>query len=246
VKPNVVILDSADELAETAARAIVACAGEAVSTKNSFSIALSGGSTPKRLYELLANPRREFRSQMPWDRTLFFWSDERNVPPDHPDSNYRMTNEAMLAHVPVPSSNIHRFLTELGDAAAVATDYETQLKKSFHDSLPRFDLVLLGLGTDGHTASLFPGTTALDETKRWVVANWVEKFNSYRFTMTLPVLNNASNVMFLVSGEDKAPILKDVLSDGPPQFPAQLINPTHGNLKWLILGPQPSQPAPGK
>jgi 6-phosphogluconolactonase len=245
VKPNVAILDSADELAEAAAQAIISSATEAVTTKDFFSIALSGGSTPKRLYELLANPEKEFRNRLPWDRTLFFWTDERNVPPDHPDSNYRMTYEAMLAHVPVPTSNIHRFTTELGDAEAVAADYEAQLKESFRDFLPRFDLVLLGLGTDGHTASLFPGTPALAETKRWVVANRVEKLNSFRFTMTLPVLNNASQVMFLVSGQDKAAILKDVLTDGPTRFPAQLITPTDGELKWLVaLGAQASPPAP--
>jgi 6-phosphogluconolactonase len=234
---NVQILNSADELAEAAARSLVAIAQQAVSTKNNFTIALSGGSTPKRLYELLANSNREFRGQFPWEHTHFFWTDERHVGPDHPDSNYRMTNEAMLGHVAVPGSNVHRFLAELSDAEAVASNYEHQLADSFDNSLPRFDLILLGLGPDGHTASLFPGTTAVSELKRWVVAPWVEKFKSFRLTMTLPVLNNAAEVMFLVSGEDKASILKEILSDGPAVFPAQLIQPTNGELSWLVDKP---------
>jgi 6-phosphogluconolactonase len=231
---NLEILNTADELAEAAARSIVTIASHALSVKNNFTIALSGGSTPKRLYELLANPKKEFRSQMPWENTIFFWTDERHVSPDHADSNYRMTNEAMLSHVPVPGTNVHRFLAELSNAEAVATNYELQLSDGFDGSLPRFDLILLGLGTDGHTASLFPGTTALAEVKTWVVAPWVEKFKSFRLTMTLPVLNNAAAVMFLVSGDDKASILRDVLSEGLPRFPAQQINPTNGELTWLV------------
>ncbi|HEY6805311.1 MAG TPA: 6-phosphogluconolactonase [Pyrinomonadaceae bacterium] len=247
-KPNVQILSDADELAEAAAQAIVSLARNAVSARGAFTIALSGGSTPKRLYELLANPGREYRDQFPWSQTLFFWTDERHVPPDNSESNFRMTDEAMLSHVPVPGGNVHRFLAELPDAQEVASEYETQLRNSFQNSLPAFDLILLGLGPDGHTASLFPGTTALTETERWVTAPWVEKFNSYRLTMTLPVLNNAAVVMFLVSGKDKATILNEVLSEGEAKFPAQLIKPTHGELRWLvdkaaISGPQASPPA---
>jgi 6-phosphogluconolactonase len=231
---NIQILNSADELADVAARAIVDQARQAVSTKKNFTIALSGGSTPKRLYELLANPAREFLKEMPWAQTVFFWTDERNVPPDHADSNYRMTWEAMLAHVPVVSSNIHRFLTEHNDPELIARNYQDQLELSFATSLPRFDLILLGLGPDGHTASLFPGTTAVSEVDRWVVAPWVEKFRSFRLTMTLPVLNNAAHVIFLVSGEDKASILREVLSDGSIPLPAQMIRPTSGELTWLV------------
>jgi 6-phosphogluconolactonase len=233
-KPNVQILNNADELAEVAARSIVSLAQNAVSARGTFTIALSGGSTPKHLYELLANPNREYRDQFPWSHTLFFWTDERHVPPDNSDSNFRMTNEAMLAHVPVPEGNVHRFTAELPDAQEVASDYETQLRNCFRNSIPAFDLILLGLGPDGHTASLFSGTTALTETERWVTAPWVEKFNSYRLTMTLPVLNNAAVIMFLVSGQDKASILSEVLGEGTAQFPAQLIKPTHGELRWLV------------
>jgi len=233
-KVNIRIVNTADELAEEAARTIVALAQQAVSTKNNFTIALAGGSTPKRLYELLANPAREFRNEMPWGQTLFFWTDERHVGPDHQDSNYRMTHEAMLEHVEVPSSHIHRYFSEMADAEVVALNYARQLECSFDGSLPGFDLILLGLGPDGHTASLFPGTDAILESMRLVVAPWVEKFKSFRLTMTLPVLNNAAHVMFLVSGEDKAGILSEVLHDGPLVFPAQLIAPTSGELTWIV------------
>lgn len=238
---NIKTVKDADELAETAAKIIITLARQAVAIKNNFSIALSGGSTPKRLYELLANTDRDFVSEMPWDRIIFFFSDERYVPPSDPESNYRMANEAMLSHVPVLQSHIHRFLTETSDPHAVAVDYQWKLRASFETVLPRFDLILLGLGPDGHTASLFPGTTALNETKRWVVETWVEKFQSFRFTMTLPVLNNAAQVMFLVSGKDKANILRDVLIDGPNAFPAQLIKPTNGELTWLVDEPAASK-----
>jgi 6-phosphogluconolactonase len=241
---KIIILEPADQLAEEAARSIVVLANNAVSARNNFTIALSGGSTPKRLYELLANPQQEFRNQMPWAQTVFFWTDERHVPPDHSDSNYRMTCEALLAHVPVPSSNVHRFMAEISDADSVASNYEVQLADSFGNNLPRFDLVLLGLGPDGHTASLFPSTTAVSELKRWVVANWVEKFKSFRLTMTLPVLNNAALVMFLVSGEDKASILSEVLSADSVRFPAQQIRPTNGELSWLADEPAASKLRP--
>jgi 6-phosphogluconolactonase len=234
MEPNLQIVNSADDLAVAAARSIISIAAKALSIKNNFTLALSGGSTPKRLYELLANPGKEFRDQFPWTRTLFFWTDERHVPPDHPDSNYRMSYDAMLEHTGVPGSNVHRFFSEMDDAEIVALNYERQLECSFDNSLPRFDLILLGLGPDGHTASLFPGTTAVSELERFVVATWVEKFKSFRLTMTLPVLNNAAEVMFLVSGEDKASILSEVLRGGPPLFPAQLVKPTHGELTWLV------------
>lgn len=213
------IFANAQELARGAADYFVARSDEAVVQKGIFTVALSGGSTPKILYELLVG------AQVPWDKTHFFWSDERHVPPDHPDSNYRMAHEAMLSRVPVPESNVHRIHGENPDAAEAAKEYEQTL-------LP-LDLILLGLGTDGHTASIFPGSDVLHETKRLVAATWVEKLNTHRITMTLPLLNAGASVLFLVSGAEKAQIVKEVI-EGPKQYPAQLVQPTNGQLLWML------------
>ena len=213
------IFANAQELARGAAEYLVARSGEAVAQKGLFTVALSGGSTPKILYEFLVG------AKVPWSQTHFFWSDERHVPPDHPDSNYRMAYEALLSRVPVPESNVHRIHGENPDAAEAANEYEQTL-------LP-LDLILLGLGTDGHTASIFPGSDVLHETKRLVAATWVEKLNTYRITMTLPLLNAGASVLFLVSGAEKAQIVKEVI-EGPKQYPAQLVQPTHGQLLWML------------
>jgi 6-phosphogluconolactonase len=226
---------TAEGVALSAASEFLQQVRESVTAKGRFTIALSGGSTPRALYALLASDK--YRDQAPWDKIRFFWGDERDVPPDHPDSNYRMALEAMLSKVPAPSSNVHRVKTELADAAEAAAQYEEELRKVFQipeGELPRFDLVLLGMGPDGHTASLFPGTEALGERHRLVVANRVEKFGAYRITMTLPVLNNAACVMFLVTGEDKAQILKEVLEGEPGRYPSQLIQPVDGRLLWVV------------
>jgi len=196
-------------------------------------VALSGGSTPKLLFELLADPNEPFRDQLPWSDIHFFWSDERHVPPDHPESNYRMAYEAMLSRVPVIPTNVHRVPSENPDAAEAAREYEQTLIETTHQSLPRLDLILLGLGPDGHTASIFPGSEVLHETKRLVAAPWVEKFQTHRITMTLPLLNNGASVVFLVSGAEKATILKEVL-EGPEKYPAQAVKPTHGELLWML------------
>lgn len=200
------------------------------------SVALSGGSTPRVLYELLSDPREPFRDQIAWDKTHFFFSDERHVPPDHAESNYRMVNEAMFSRVPVPPENIHRIPAENPVAEDAAKAYETDLRKSFGEAIPAFDLLLLGLGEDGHTASLFPHSPALKETERYVVAPWVEKFNAYRITMTLPVLNNGKSVVFLVTGASKAEVLREVIKTdkNPDLYPAQAISPTNGAVSWFI------------
>ena len=211
-------------------------ANQAVTERGRFTIALSGGSTPKSLYTLLAT---NARASLPWEKMFFFWGDERHVPSTDPDSNYRMVNEAMLSKVPVPASNVFRVPAENPDAAAVADAYERTLREFFGlapGQLPRFDLILLGMGPDGHTASLFPGTAALQEKSKLVVANWVEKLKTYRLSFTLPVLNAARCVTFLVSGTDKAAVLKSVLEDDIPgeQYPAKLVRPTDGKLIWLL------------
>src|SRR6185436_17278595 len=219
------VLSSPMDLARAAAEHFVA--------RRPKTVALSGGSTPKLLFELLADPNEPFRDQIAWSDIQFFWSDERHVPPDHPDSNYRMANEAMLSRVPVAKNNIHRVPSENPSATKAASEYEHTLVETTRQSLPQLDLILLGLGADGHTASIFPGSEVLHETKRLVAAPWVEKLKTYRITMTLPLLNNGASVLFLVSGADKAQIVKEVL-EGPKKYPAQFVQPTDGELIWML------------
>ena len=219
------IFPSSRDLARAAAEYFVA--------RKPRTVALSGGSTPKVLFELLADPNEPFRDQIAWPSIHFFWSDERHVAPDHPDSNYRMANEAMLSHVPVTNENVHRVPSENPSASGAAHAYERTLIETTHQSLPELDLILLGVGTDGHTASIFPDSDVLHESKRLVAAPWVEKLQTYRITMTLPLLNNATSILFLVSGSEKAQIVKEVLQ-GPEKYPAQAIKPTNGELLWML------------
>jgi len=176
---------------------------------------------------------------LPWDKMFFFWSDERHVPPTDPESNYRMADEALLSKVPVPAANIFSIPAENPDAAAAAEAYEQTLREFFAlkaGEFPCFDLILLGLGPDGHTASLFPETAALQEKSRLVVANWVEKMKAYRITFTLPLLNAAREAVFLASGTDKAAILHEVLEGRGPdeKYPSRLVRPTEGKLIWFV------------
>ncbi len=229
------ILTTPQELFEVAAEEVVRAATEAVAQSGRFTIALSGGSTPKNLFNLLAT---NARTVFPWDRTYFFWSDERHVPPTDPESNYRMAEEIMLSKIPVNAGNVFRIGAENPDAAAAAEAYEQTLRKFFQlqpGQVPAFDLILLGMGPDGHTASLFPNTAGLQEKTRLVIANWVDKLKANRLTMTLPVLNSAREVAFLASGTDKAQVLRTVLEeDAPPeQYPAKLVRPT-GRLIWFV------------
>ncbi len=224
------------ELFAAAAELVVGAANEAVGEQGRFTIALSGGSTPRNLFNLLAT---NARNSLPWDKTFFFWGDERHVPPTDPESNYRMANEAMLSKIPVAAANVFRVPTEDPDAAAAAEAYEQTLRKFFAlqaGQFPRVDLILLGMGPDGHTASLFPGTAALQEKSRIAVANWVEKLKTHRITLTLPVLNAAHRVAFLVSGVDKAEALKAVLEGDAPgeQYPSKLVRPSSGKLVWFV------------
>jgi 6-phosphogluconolactonase len=219
-------------LARAAAQEFHRLAEAAVRERGRFSVALSGGNTPRAVYSLLTSEHR----QLPWDRIHIFFGDERHVPPDHPDSNFRMASESLLSKVPIPEKNVHRIRTEL-EADAAAKEYEQELREFFqlidHD-WPRFDLIFLGLGEDGHTASLFPGSKALAETSRKVTANWVEKFQTSRITLTLPSLNHAAKVVFMVSGAGKAQILSEVLRPGARKYPAQIVQPENGQLLWLV------------
>ena len=235
---EIIILKDAVALSFKAAEILVRCISETLSRKEQFSIALSGGSTPKTLFSLLVEDD-SFRNNIPWEKIHFFWGDERHVPPQDGQSNFRMANEIMLAKAHVRTENIHRMHTEQSDAGKVAQDYEQELRKFFQlasGQLPVFDFNLMGIGADGHTASLFPGTKALYEHNRLVVANWVEKFQTHRVTLTAPVLNNADTIVFLVSGKEKAEVLQKVLEGDhqPDLLPVQLIRPSRGRLVWLV------------
>lgn len=238
-KQNIQIFPDAGAVERSAAELFVESARNGVAARGVFRVALAGGSTPRRLYTLLADEQDGFRRQLPWDRIHFFWGDERHVPPDHADSNYRMAHEAMLSRVPVPAQNIHRIKAENPDAGQTADEYTLELADCFGGErmrLPRLDFILLGMGADGHTASLFPSSAALSEQNRWVAANWVDKFQTYRITMTPPLLNNGACVVFLAQGEEKAEALRAVLSGerNPRLYPAQLIQPLHGECHWLV------------
>ena len=218
-------------LARVAAQEFHHLAETAIRQRGWFCVALSGGNTPRAVYSLLADEHK----QLPWERIHVFFGDERHVPPDHPDSNFRMARESLLSKVPIPDTNVHRIRTELEPEAA-AKDYDGQLTEFFHlndHDWPSFDLIFLGLGNDGHTASLFPGSSALSDVSSNVAANWVEKLQTFRVTLTFPVLNHAANVIFLVSGESKAQILSAVLRPGPRKYPAQGVQPENGRLLWL-------------
>jgi 6-phosphogluconolactonase len=240
MKSDIKIVANAEELSRMAKEEFVREARNVVRARGVCTVALSGGSTPRGLYRSLAGEREgSFRPRLSWDRIHFFWGDERHVPPEHPDSNYRMAHEALLSRVAIPPDNVHRIKTEYSDAGKAADEYDRTLREFFRlaaGQFPRFDLALLGMGSDGHTASLFPGTGAVHEQEHLVVANWVEQFHGYRVTLTPPVLNNAAYILFLVSGEDKAEVLQAVLQGAyrPDRFPAQIVRPTHGRLLWLV------------
>jgi len=222
------VYKDADELAKSAAALFLELSRENIARKGSFVVALSGGRTPERFYGLLAAD--EFKEKIDWDSVHIFWGDERCVPPDDPESNYLMASRALLSRVAVPHVNIHRIKGELGPSLA-ATLYEEEITAYFKGSAPVFDLVLLGLGEDGHTLSLFPGTEALNEAMRLVAENYIEKFGLWRVTMTLPLVNAAANIVFVVSGTEKAMALKEAREEG--LHPAGKIAPVTGRLLWL-------------
>lgn len=233
---DIVICQDAADLNRRAAEEFIRLAHRAVQSAARFTVALSGGSTPKGLYELLALDA--CKERVPWTKVHLFWGDERCVAPDHPDSNYRMVREALLSHVSIPAENVHRMAGE-HEPGLAASKYENDLKKSFHLTdgvLPRFDLILLGIGEDGHTASLFPGSAALGESGHMVVAHYVEKLQAHRLTLTLPVLNHAAEIVFLVSGRNKADIVKEILANevGSLMPPAARVRPPAGRLTWLV------------
>jgi 6-phosphogluconolactonase len=223
-------------MTRAAANLFAARAAEAVSAQGRFTAALSGGKTPVALYDLLA--KNPFASQIPWARVHLFWGDERCVPPDHGDSNYRLVRERLINHVPIPPANVHRMPAEM-DTVEAAARYEEQLREFFAPhggGFPVFDLVLLGLGEDGHTASLFPGTRALRESARWVLGHYVDAQKGWRITLTPPVINAARMVAFIVAGAGKAAVVKEILEGpfGPDTLPAQIVRPAGGDLVWML------------
>ena len=234
--PEIIVFDDPAALAESAAQVIAECAEEAVAARGRFMVALAGGGTPRATYERLARP--PLRDRMPWDRTWIFFGDERGVTPDHPDSNYRMANEALLSKVPIPPKQIARIRGEAEDPETAATEYGQRLNEVFEckrGELPRFDLILLGMGVDGHTGSLFPGSPVLKEVFRPVAAVHASAASiPQRFTFTLPVINQAARVMFLVAGGEKAKVLKAVLKEPMSVLPAALVRPTNGRMTWLL------------
>jgi 6-phosphogluconolactonase len=233
---HVVVADDLAGVARHAANLFVRLARQA-EQRGMFSVALSGGSTPKALHELLTEP--PYREQVDWAHVRFYWGDDRYVAPDDPESNFRMARESLLDQLPLREAQIHRIHTEMNDPAAAAALYEDELRREFglrEGQVPRFDLILLGMGPDGHTASLFPHTAALAVTDRLVVANSVPKLATWRITFTVPVINTAANVAFLVAGHDKADALAHVL-DGPrdpEEYPSQLVAPRDGDLDWYV------------
>jgi 6-phosphogluconolactonase len=225
-------------LARRAAQYFLEMIGEAVAGRGRARVAISGGSTPKSTFQLLADPNQPWRGRMPWDCLELYWVDERAVPPDDADSNYRMTRETLLDHVPMRPEQIHRIEGELEPELAAA-HYETELRNTFRiegAECPRFDLIALGMGDDGHTASLFPYTEALHEKSRLVTANHVPQKDTWRITLTWPVIDHASSVFFLIAGSDKAKVLKEVLTGphDPERLPSQLIWPSSGILTLIL------------
>jgi len=232
--PEIKVVPDAAEVAHEAAERVIAAASRAADEGRTFSIALSGGSTPKALFELLATD--PYKSRIDWAKVEVFFGDERTVPPDHKDSNYRMAYEALLSKVPIPGENVYRMAGELEPHEA-GRQYGQMLKEKFAEG--GLDMVLLGMGDDGHTASLFPETEALNETKHRCVANFVPKLSTWRITLTAPFINRSKDVMFLVGGASKAARLQEVLEGprDPRRLPSQLIQPASGHLAWLVDAP---------
>lgn len=230
------IFSNFEELYDFAAARFVALAQAAVKKRRQFTVALSGGSTPKALYELLAN--ENFSGAVDWQRVRFFFGDERNVLPDEDESNFLMANTTLFQPLKIAENQIYRWQTEIEPPENIAADYARNIENFFH-GFPKFDLILLGMGDDGHTASLFPFTEALHETEKIACANFVEKLNTTRLTLTFPVINNARNALFLVKGADKCEILREVLEGGwqPEKFPSQAVKLTDGELLWLVDEP---------
>ena len=238
LKIEYVVEPDGGSLARRTAQHFVEVVEQATSRRGRARIAISGGSTPKAAFQLLADPGQAWFKQMPWDKLEIYWVDERTVPPDHPDSNYRMTREALLDHVPLEPEQVHRMEGELEPEIAAAR-YESLLRNNFRlegAESPRFDLIALGMGDDGHTASIFPHTEAIHTLGRLVTANQVPQMDTWRITLTWPVINQGSSVFFLIGGKNKAELVKEVFTGprDPERLPSQLIWPSNGILTLIL------------
>ncbi len=232
IRRRIEVLDNVDDLSRKAADIFMAKATAASGGNGELSVALSGGSTPAPFFSVLST--NEYRSGISWDRVHFFWTDERCVPPDNPDSNYKLAFDLLLSKVPLPETNIHRIPGER-DPEEAARIYDRDLKVYFgNQAIPRFDLIYLGVGTDGHTASIFPGETAAESVERAAISVYAEKLGNHRISLTLPVINNARTVVFLVSGKTKAEIVRDIFEETNSYLPAARVNPAKGELVWLL------------
>src|SRR3989441_3323433 len=232
---DLAIYPDIDTLSQDAAQYIVGIANESIADCGRFTIALSGGNTPRKTYGLLGS--EPYSSQIDWKLVHIFWSDERCVPPDSPDSNYRMAHEELLSKISIPNLQVHRMPADMPDRDAAAQEYTDEMRRIFGtDDIPDFDLIQLGMGPEGHTASLFPHQASLHETRRLVMPVSVPKPPPDRLTFTPPLLNAARNVLFLVTGEDKADALQAVLEGEyqPEEYPAQIVRPTNGEVVWML------------
>lgn len=233
-EPQVRVFPSDKELFRASAEKFCEIGKQAIAEHGRYTVALSGGSTPKGLHHELATA---FAKELPWDKVFFFWGDERHVPPDFPESNFRMAKETLLSKLPIPADHIFRMRGELPDANQAGALYEQWLREFFRPAagqVPQIDFILLGIGPEGHTASLFPGTKAVEEKQHLVVGNYVAVHSTWRITCTYPVLNNGANVMFLVDGASKADIVRTALKDPSAKLPCQGVKPVNGNLMWYL------------
>jgi 6-phosphogluconolactonase len=232
---SVVVYPDSDTLSHAAAQYVVRVAQEAIASHGRFTFALSGGSTPKKLYELLA--QEPYRSQIDWALIEIFWSDERCVPPESVDSNFLLAQQALLSKVPIPASQIHRMPAEMEDRDAASLLYTRTMQEAFGtDGVPAFDLMQLGMGPEGHTASLFPHQPSLHEQQRLVMPVSVPKPPPPRLTFTPRILNASLHVLFLVTGEEKADAVQAVLESEyqPDEYPAQIVKPSKGEVTWML------------
>ena len=231
IKDNIKIFESEDGLSRNAAVDIASLLNEFIKKRGTGSIVLSGGNTPRNIYQYLGN---NFSEKVDWNKVYFFWGDERCVAPEDDDSNYKSAKINLLSKISVPEKNVFRIAGELKPKDA-SEDYEKKLRKFFFgEKLPSFDIVLLGIGSDGHTASLFPKGKALKIEDKWVAEDYIEKLKSWRVTMTIPVLNNSKNILFIASGKDKSNIVSIILSDGDSDLPAKLIKPVSGKVFYYL------------
>jgi 6-phosphogluconolactonase len=233
-KNKIEVFETPDDLSVAMAEFIIKLAKEAIAASGRFSISLSGGSTPEKLFKLMAGAG--YKDRMPWKDTFVFWGDERCVPLTDDRNNAHVAKILLLDKVGIPASHVFPIPVNINPPSAAAMVYEKTLKDFFHGGLPQFDLILLGIGENAHTASLFPHTSVIHEQKEWVSAVYVDEVKMYRITMTAPFINNARNVVFIAVGDNKAEVVKTVLTSPfePEKFPAQLISPVNGSLFWYL------------